>query len=461
MIESQHTEFKRNWRDDYLKWIAGFANAEGGRLLLGIADDGNVVGLENAERLLEDIPNKVRDTLGIVVDVNLKRSHNLCFIEVVVEPYPYPVSYKGEYHYRTGSTKQELKGAALDRFLLQKQGLHWDGVPVPRLTVNQLNITTIQLFKQRAIKSQRLSEQVLDDTQDQLLDKLRLTSGDYLKRAAALLFHSDPEQFVSGAWIKIGYFEQDDADLRYQDEVHGDLFYQLEHCIELLHRKYLKALIGYKGLYRHENYPIPVVALREALLNALVHKDYTSAIPIQISVYPDKMMIWNPGSLPQSWTMAQLLAKHASKPFNPDIANVFFRAGLIESWGRGIERIQNACKSAEYAPQVQWQLETDGIWTVFYYASAYVKQINHTSMLATPEATPEATPQATPEVLAMLDVINGEMTRQEIMQAMNLKDEKHFRLHYLQRALSLGAIEMTLPDRPQSPKQKYRLTKKE
>ena len=190
-------------------------------------------------------------------------------------------------------------------------------------------------------------------------------------------------------------------------------------------------------------------------------KDYASAIPIQISVYPDKMMIWNPGSLPQSWTMAQLLAKHASKPFNPDIANVFFRAGLIESWGRGIERIQNACKSAEYAPQVQWQLETDGIWTVFYYASAYVKQINHTSMLATPEVTPEATPEATPEVLAMLDVINGEMTRQEIMQAMNLKDEKHFRLHYLQRALSLGAIEMTLPDRPQSPKQKYRLTKKE
>lgn len=102
---------------------------------------------------------------------------------------------------------------------------------------------------------------------------------------------------------------------------------------------------------------------------------------------------------------------------------------------------------------MQWQLETDGIWTVFYYASAYVKQINHTSMLATPEATPE--------VLAMLDVINGEMTRQEIMQAMNLKDEKHFRLHYLQRALSLGAIEMTLPDRPQSPKQKYRLIKKE
>ena len=153
MIESQHTEFKRNWRDDYLKWIAGFANAEGGRLLLGIADDGNVVGLENAERLLEDIPNKVRDTLGIVVDVNLKSSHNLCFIEVVVEPYPYPVSYKGEYHYRTGSTKQELKGAALDRFLLQKQGLHWDGVPVPRLTVNQLNTTTIQLFKQRALTS--------------------------------------------------------------------------------------------------------------------------------------------------------------------------------------------------------------------------------------------------------------------------------------------------------------------
>ena len=87
--------------------------------------------MKDAHRLLRDIPNKVRDILGIMVDVNLLEEAGKETVEIVVEPYPSPVSYKGEYHYRSGSTKQELKGPALDRFLLRKLGLHWDGVPVP------------------------------------------------------------------------------------------------------------------------------------------------------------------------------------------------------------------------------------------------------------------------------------------------------------------------------------------
>ncbi|MCR4293224.1 MAG: ATP-binding protein [Candidatus Kuenenia sp.] len=131
MKESQNTEFKTAWRDEYLKWICGYANADGGILYIGKDDNGNVVGLTHIKKLLEDIPNKVRDILGIMVDVNLKSDEGEEYLEVVVDPYPYPVSFKGEYHYRSGSTKQELKGAALDRFLLRKQGRHWDGVPVP------------------------------------------------------------------------------------------------------------------------------------------------------------------------------------------------------------------------------------------------------------------------------------------------------------------------------------------
>ena len=120
--ENQNIEFKRSWRDEYLKWICGFANADGGVLVIGCNDKGVVTGLTNAAKLLKDIPNKVRDILGIMVDVNLREEAGEETLEIVVEPYPYPVSYKGEYHYRSGSTKQELKGAALDRFLLKKRG---------------------------------------------------------------------------------------------------------------------------------------------------------------------------------------------------------------------------------------------------------------------------------------------------------------------------------------------------
>ena len=105
MPESQNIEYKQSWRDEYLKWICGFANANGGSIFIGKDDSGNVVGVTDAKRLLEEIPNKVRDILGILVDVNLHTTNQVDFIEIIVEGYPYPVNYKGQYHYRSGSTK--------------------------------------------------------------------------------------------------------------------------------------------------------------------------------------------------------------------------------------------------------------------------------------------------------------------------------------------------------------------
>ena len=134
MKESQQVEWKSSWRDDYLRWICGFANAEGGRLVIGRDDQGVAVGVKDAGKLMEEIPNKVRDILGIMVDVNLRKVEGKELVEIRVEPYPSPISYKGEYYYRSGSTKQELKGAALERFLLNKQGRHWDGCR-PRFSV--------------------------------------------------------------------------------------------------------------------------------------------------------------------------------------------------------------------------------------------------------------------------------------------------------------------------------------
>lgn len=150
MKESQHTEFKRHWKDDWLKWISAFANAQGGVLMIGYDDQGQVFGIEKADKLLEDIPNKVRDILGIVVDVNLVVHDRLKTLHIEVPAYPYPISYKGEYHYRSGTTKQELKGAALDRFLLSKQGVHWDAVHLPGLEENSLDVATFNKFRQLA-----------------------------------------------------------------------------------------------------------------------------------------------------------------------------------------------------------------------------------------------------------------------------------------------------------------------
>ena len=96
--ESQNIEFKESWRDDYLKWICGFANAQGGILYIGIKDNGDICGVQDAQKLMEDIPNKVRDMLGILVDVNKKEEK--AYLEIVTEAYPYPISYRGKYYQR-------------------------------------------------------------------------------------------------------------------------------------------------------------------------------------------------------------------------------------------------------------------------------------------------------------------------------------------------------------------------
>jgi len=363
MLETQNIEYKSIWKDEYLKWICGFANAQGGTLIIGKDDDGKIVGVKNTKKLLEDLPNKITTILGIVADVNLHESEQGNYIEIVVEPQTNPVNYKGEYHFRSGSTKQELKGAALDNFLLKKQGKHWDSAPVPNVSVADLKPETFDFFRKKGIKSKRLDDDVLTDSNELLLENLQLTENNYPKRAALLLFHPKPEKFVTGAYIKIGYFETD-SDLIFQDEIHGNLFEQVEKTIDLLFTKYIKALISYEGIYRVETYEYPKEAIREAVHNAVAHRDYTGGTPIQISVYKDKIMIWNYGQLPENWTMNDLLQKHSSRPYNPDIANAFFRIGYIESWGRGMDKMKNQCIEANI-PIPTISAKGHDFWVVF------------------------------------------------------------------------------------------------
>lgn len=175
--------------------------------------------------------------------------------------YDNPISYRGRYYQRNGSTLQALKGAALDRFLLRRQGRSWDSIPLPGLKISDLSSSTIRQFRDMAAKSGRLNPADLDMQDNRLLEKLKLTDGDYLKRAAALLFHEDPQRFFSGAYVKIGFFRSE-SELDYHDEVYGDLFSQAQNKVDRLRTKHMKAAITHKDIQRIENFPIPYAALR-------------------------------------------------------------------------------------------------------------------------------------------------------------------------------------------------------
>ena len=364
MAESQNIEYKESWRDEYLKWVCGFANAQGGTIYIGIDDAGNVVGVQNVKKLLEDIPNKIQTVLGIVSDVNKKTKDGKDYVEIRVEPSSYPVNYHGEYHYRSGATKQQLKGFALTEFIRNKTGFLWDAVPVDNIGIEDLDQDSIEIFKREALRKQRMEKEDLDIPNDELMDHLDLLVDGKLKRAAVMLFYRKPGRIITGSYVKIGKFGEG-SDLQYQDTVEGSLFNIADKVIDLIYTKYLKAKITYEHDVRVETYPFPREGVREAIYNALGHNNYAASIPIQIRIEDDAMYISNNCILPKNWTVDTLMKPHKSEPFNPSIAHVFYRAGYIEAWGRGIQKICEACQELG-TPDPEYKLLGDDITVKFF-----------------------------------------------------------------------------------------------
>jgi ATP-dependent DNA helicase RecG len=182
-------------------------------------------------------------------------------------------------------------------------------------------------------------------TMQEIFDKLRLTESGQLKRAAIILFGKDPGRCYPSTYVKMGRFAKDDADLRFQEVEEGNLIILLRNVLEQLNHKFLIRSIEFEGMYRIEKGEYPMPALREMLLNALVHRNYMGA-HTQIRVYDDKINIWNEGALPAELSLESLKRSHSSRPRNPLIADVCFKGGLIDTWGRGTIRIIDTCIEA-------------------------------------------------------------------------------------------------------------------
>lgn len=220
--ESQNIEFKSSWHDDYLKWICGFANASGDVIDIGKNDNGAVIGLADYARLIEELPNKIRNAMGIICDVQLHNENSKKFISIKVNPYSVPVSLRGRFYYRSGSAKVELTGIELNEFLLKKSGKTWDDMIEDHAAIDDIDEQSIAKFIADSESHGRLPA-----TKGlgvfQILEKLKLTASNKLKRAAIIMFGKDPAKFYPNIQVKIGRFGIDSTDLRFQEIVEGNL----------------------------------------------------------------------------------------------------------------------------------------------------------------------------------------------------------------------------------------------
>ena len=286
-------------------------------------------------------------------------------------------------------TPEALKGKALSDYLMERAGMHWDSVPVPGIRAGELDARAIEAYRKKAVARRRKSTEEVAVSDDEIISSLKLRNespGGYsdLMRAAVLMFHPDPGKFVAGASVKIPYFAPEGAyganradDVIYHDEVSGPLMLQADKVTDLVYMKYQKSLVSYEGIQRVETFMTLRDVFREVILNAISHKDYETGKPIQVSVYEDKIIVFNPGCWPEDIDVEELYDKrHASFPYNPNIARTFFNAGVIDAFGISFRKIRAECDS-DKAPYPEVRITPDGVTVEIRACDLYMKLLRY------------------------------------------------------------------------------------
>lgn len=343
--ESETCEWKERWTDDALKDLAAFANHRGGTLYLGVDDAGKVVGAPTEDAEIQRLANIITSRLGINPSIQLQMLDGKPVVIIQVAPLRGVVSYQGRYLRRVGSTNRDLTPEELTRRFLEQSGQSWDSL-LSDWTLRDVDLDRLEWFAQQA--RLRLPH-VSASEPERLLRNLELMRDDRLTNAAVLLFGKRPQGRFAHAQLRIGVFRSP-IDVVDSHDFLGTLWDQLEGAMARF-QQVLKvrfeirvSKLTLEGLQRRDIWDYPLEALREAVINALIHRDYTSMMDIQIRIYDDRLEIANAGGLPPELPPESLYGTHTSMPRNPLIARTFYYAGYIERWGAGTTRMVQLCR---------------------------------------------------------------------------------------------------------------------
>ena len=368
--ESETLEFKERWQDSILlRELAAFANTGGGTVLVGVSDEGALVGWRGGKQKLDALANKVVDSLRIhPTAFRVEHIQNVPVLRISVSHSPSPVPYQGRYFRRVGCTVREITSEELHRFLLDAMGQTWDSVRIAESTGALSEVKLRDFAKDAAQRLPYMRDGLERDALEITMRRLNLCGNGSLTRAAMLLFGKDPQGAFFEARIHMGRFK--DAVTVIDDKWFGGTLFEQIQAVMMQFRHYLHVRYeipgsnipgddasdttadkpgeadGIKSLQRREIWEYPLTALREAIVNAVIHRDYSQLGCVEIRVFDDRVVVSNPGGLPESLTVEELQNDgHDSIRRNPLLAQTFYYAGLVEQWGTGTVRMAEACRS--------------------------------------------------------------------------------------------------------------------
>ncbi len=356
--ENERVEFKENLDiKNILETVSAFANTHGGLIIIGVRDrDGRVVGVQLGKETLSKLANEIAQNTEpeIIPRLRVDRCDGKEVIVIEVDEHPVkPVMVRGRAYKRVGSSNRRLTPKEISELFEESVGLSWDAYPVDA-TLDDVDLGKVREFMGRA--------NLPSDDEVEVLKKLRLIRNGKVTRALILLFGKDPQEFFPQAKVRVGRFKG--SEILDSVNVEGNLFEQVEGAVNAI-KKHMSRRYVIKGLVREEVWDYPLEAVREAVVNAVMHRDYRMPEEVQIKVLDDRIIFWNPGGLPVGLTEEDLYREHPSKPRNRLIAEVFHLAGYVENWGSGTLRILRAFEDAKL-PRPEFKEAFGGFQVVFY-----------------------------------------------------------------------------------------------
>ena len=371
--ESETLEFKKStgeWKE-IIETISAFANTRGGIILIGIDEEKRICGVSIGKGTIEDLTNKIVNNTEpkIYPEIGIQSLNDRTIIYIKVEAYPHDVVFAfGKPFKRTGKNTVKMSKDEYERRVLEihKRELYFDGQICSEASLTDIDEKKVKEFIKKAKNRRKLD---IDETLpfEEVLRKLKLLKENKLTNACVLLFAKRPQDFFTQTGVKCIRFKGTDitADMLDFKDIEGDLFEQLEETENFIFRNIgLSAWLEDEKLERQEKWEYPPKAIREALVNAIVHRDYRSAGKVQVRIYDDRIEFWNPGKLPSGWTPETLKQEHTSEPFNPLIFRMFFWVGEVEEVGSGTNKIINWCKEWGL-PEPEFGISGTGIFVKF------------------------------------------------------------------------------------------------
>jgi len=347
--ESATLEFKRSTGElrEGLEALCGMLNGAGwGRVLFGVTDDGETLGQAMVEKTLREVANASRK-IEPAAECQATWAPTQRGLGVLVvaanSTVPGPFTFEGRGYLRVGNTTQRMSHAEFDRRVVQRleSQMPWDRWIAPYWKVRDLEEDEIHRTVEDAVEAKRLTG-ALGEKVEVVLRRLELVTDRGVTRAAAILFGREGRPGHPMGEVRLARFQGTTKDeFRDNRQFKGHAFALLQHAERFLDEHVPIASRFIPGRMRRVDMPLyPPLAIREALVNALAHRDYSvDGGAVSVALFDDRLEIWSTGTLPAGLTPEKLKGVHESVPRNRLVADVFYRRGLIERWGRGTNKI--------------------------------------------------------------------------------------------------------------------------